>query len=98
HLGAGTPFFVTGDGAALYHVTGSRPQNAIWESKVLDARFRARWGQLTWRGDGRLVFQTRSGNTERPDETWSEWSSELTTAGPIRSPEARFLQVRARFD
>lgn len=98
HLGAGTPFFVTGDGAALYRVTGSRPQNAIWESKVLDARFRARWGQLTWRGDGRLVFQTRSGNTERPDETWSEWSSELTTAGPIRSPEARFLQVRARFD
>ncbi len=91
------PFLVTGDGAALYRVVDARPRDAIWQSKVLDARFRARWGQLTWRGDGQLAFQTRSGNTERPDETWSEWSSELTSAGPIRSPEARFLQIRARY-
>lgn len=98
HFDGGAPFFVTGDGAALYRVTEARPQNAIWESKVLDARFRARWGQLTWRGDGQLTFQTRSGNTERPDETWSEWSSDMTSPGPIRSPEGRFLQIRARFD
>lgn len=97
-LAGDTPYFVTGDGAAFYRVVEGRPQGAIWESKVLDARFRSRWGQLTWRGDGRLVFQTRSGNTERPDETWSEWSSDLTSPGPIRSPEARFLQIRARFD
>lgn len=92
------PFFVTGDGAAVYRVASARPREAIWESKVLDGRFRARWGQLTWRGTGQLVFQTRSGNTERPDATWSAWSSEMTTSGPIRSPEARFLQIRARFD
>ncbi len=98
HFEGGAPFFVTGDGAALYRASDARPRDAIWESKVLDARFRARWGQLTWRGDGQLVFQTRSGNTERPDEAWSEWSSDLTTAGPIRSPEARFLQIRARFE
>ncbi|HEY8426752.1 MAG TPA: hypothetical protein VIL20_00195 [Sandaracinaceae bacterium] len=91
------PFFVTGDGAALYRVTDAQPRDAIWESKVLDARFPARWGQLTWRGEGQLAFQTRSGNTERPDETWSEWSSELTSPGPIRSPAARFLQIRARY-
>ncbi len=93
-----SPFFVTGDGAAAYRIRDARPRNAIWQSKVLDARFRARWGQLTWRGEGRLVFQTRSGNTERPNDTWSEWSSDLASAGPIRSPEARFLQIRARFD
>lgn len=98
HFDGGAPFFVTGDGAALYRATDARPRDAVWESKVLDARFRARWGQLTWRGDGQLTFQTRSGNTERPDEAWSEWSSDLTSAGPIRSPEARFLQIRARFD
>lgn len=91
-------FFVTGDGAAVYRMSSARPREAIWESKVLDGRFRARWGQLTWRGDGNLVFQTRSGNTERPDSSWSEWSSELTSTGPIRSPEARFLQIRARFE
>jgi hypothetical protein len=92
------PLFVTGDGAAVYRIVDARPRSAVWESKVLDARFGARWGQLAWRGEGQLLFQTRSGNTERPDETWSEWSSDLTQPGPVRSPRGRFLQVRARFE
>jgi hypothetical protein len=92
------PYFATGDGAAIYRVVPERPSNAIWQSKVLDAEFAARWGQLSWRGSGRLQLQTRSGNTERPDETWSEWSSSSTTPGPIRSPAARFLQIRALFE
>lgn len=98
HVAGGAPFFVTGDGAAVYRITDARPRDAIWQSKVLDARFLSRWGELAWRGDGQLVFQTRSGNTERADETWSEWSADMTAPGPIRSPEARFLQIRARFD
>ena len=92
------PYFVTADGAALYRVSGTRPAAATWQSKVLDARFASRWGQLEWRGSGQVILQTRSGNTERPDATWSEWSGELNRAGPIRSPAARFLQLRARFD
>lgn len=97
-FGAGDDYFVTGDGAALYRVTNARPRGAIWESKVLDARFVSRWGQLDWRADGQLVLSTRSGNVEAPDDTWSEWSGSLTRSGPIRSPQARFLQIRARFD
>lgn len=95
--GTAPAYFVTGDGAALYRVTDGRPRDATWNSKVLDARFVARWGQLDWRGDGQLVLQTRSGNTAEPDETWSDWSAELTASGPIRSVAARYLQVRARF-
>jgi outer membrane protein assembly factor BamB len=98
NMEGGAPIFATGDGAAVYRIVDARPTDAIWESKVLDARFRARWGQLVWRAEGTLVFQTRSGNTEEPDDTWSDWSADTTTAGPIRSPEARFLQIRARFD
>jgi len=92
------PYFVTGDGAAFYRVSAARPTNPAWVSKVLDARFTARWGQLDWRGEGRLALQTRTGNTEEPDETWSDWSTDLTDSGPVRSPQARFLQIRARFD
>ena len=92
------PYLATGDGAAFYRVLPGRPRSAIWQSRVLDAEFAARWGQLSWRGTGSLDLETRSGDTERPDETWSEWSSALTSPGPIRSPAARFLQIRARFD
>lgn len=97
-MGGDAPFFATGDGAALYRVTAAQPRDAIWQSKVLDARFLARFGQLTWRGEGQLVLQTRTGNVERPDDTWSDWSADLAAPGPVRSPAARFLQIRARFD
>jgi hypothetical protein len=96
-LTASDPFLATGDGAAVYRVLPERPASAIWQSKVLDADFVARWGQITWRGTGTLEVQTRTGNTERPDETWGEWSTSITSPGPIRSPAARFLQIRALF-
>ncbi|MFW6050609.1 MAG: hypothetical protein ACODAU_05515 [Myxococcota bacterium] len=91
------PLFLTGDTGAVYRVVEGPPQEAIWTSKVLDAEFGARWGQLDWRADGALELQTRSGNTSEPDATWSDWSSGLRSPGPVRSPAARFLQVRARF-
>jgi hypothetical protein len=88
---------VTGDGAAVYRVSGVPGRGgALWTSKALDARFSARFGQLTFRGDGEVELQTRSGNTETPDATWSEWSAPMRRPGPMRSPAARFLQVRAR--
>jgi hypothetical protein len=94
-LSTAAPFVATGDGAAFYRVGSGVPRAATWTSRVLDATFAARWGQLHWRGSGALRFSTRSGDTERPDETWSEWSSAMTSEGPIRSPGARFLQIRA---
>ncbi len=92
------PMFVAGDGAAIYEVLTGPAQKPQWTSKVLDAAVPARFGQLTWRGDGKLSFQTRSGNTDKPDSTWSDWASPLTAAGPIRSPGARFLQIRVLLD
>ncbi len=90
------PVFVTGDSAALYRATPATPTQARWTSKVLDAEFVARWGQLTWRGDGRITLQTRSGNVAEPDETWTDWSVPLSSPGPTRSPAARFVQIRAQ--
>ncbi|MBC7171057.1 MAG: hypothetical protein H5U40_01440, partial [Polyangiaceae bacterium] len=89
-------FFVTGDGAAAYRVTEAAAAEGTWTSKVLDARFEARFGRIAYRGEGPVELSTRSGNTELPDATWSEWSAPLRQAGPIRSPAARFLQVRAK--
>jgi outer membrane protein assembly factor BamB len=90
------PLFLTGDGGAVYRVLQGPPREASWTSAVLDAEFPARWGRLTWRATGALQLVTRSGNTSEPDDTWSDWSTPLTSAGPVRSPAGRFLQVRAR--
>ncbi len=97
-LGAAHPLFVTGDGAAIYEVLAGPASKPMWTSKVLDAQVPARFGQLSFRGQGKVTLQTRSGNTEKPDATWSEWSTPLTAAGAIASPQARFLQIRANLD
>jgi hypothetical protein len=96
-LTSSAPFLVTGDGAAVYRVRSERPDAPSWTSKVLDAELVSRWGQLVWRGQGTIRMETRSGNTERPDATWSAWSAPMTSVGPVRSPAGRFLQVRASF-
>jgi len=94
-LRAKNPTFVTGDGAAIYRVRSTTRHDAVWTSKALDASFASQWGRLTWRGEGRFVFQTRSGNTADPGETWSAWSKGLKQPGNIASPPGRFIQVRA---
>lgn len=96
-LAGASPFIATGDGAAVYRIRSERPDAPSWTSRVLDAEHLARWGRIVWRGSGTLRVETRSGNVERPDETWSAWSAPMTTPGPVRSPPARFLQVRVSF-
>lgn len=94
-LDGDTPLFVTGDSAAIYRVGEASGDTATWTSKALDAGFVARWGRLEWRGEGRVVLRTRSGNSEEADETWTDWSAPMRAPGPIRSPAARYLQIRA---
>lgn len=68
-----------------------------YESSVLDAKSTAAWGRIWWRGFGKIALQTRTGNTDNPDETWSSWSpAVIEPAGfQVTSPNARFLQWRA---
>ncbi len=94
----------TGDAGALYQLSSDPPKDAHYLTKVLDAQFPARWGNVKWSGAGALAVQTRSGNTSKPDKTWSGWQSPARTsasegegAGKIGSPEGRYLQVRVNF-
>lgn len=96
-LRSDAPIFVTGDSGAVYRVLEGTPKNAVWTSKALDAAFLSKWGRLDWRGTDRFVFQTRSGNTKEPGDTWSAWSKDMKSPGRVSSPPARFIQVRAKF-
>lgn len=95
-LGGRAPTFGTGDSGVLYRVTSAQPAGATWNSKVLDAASPARWGAVRWRGNGALDWESRSGNTDAPDATWSAWQA-LTPDGVAQSPASRYAQVRARF-
>lgn len=85
----------------LFRLRTERAARGTFESDVRDAGSAARWGSIRWRagGGGALQIATRSGNTNRPDDTWSEWSAPYAVADgtPIASPSARYLQWRAAF-
>lgn len=69
-----------------------------FDSDVRDAGSSARWGSIRWRARGTgIAIRTRTGNTSRPDDTWSEWSDPYgePAGSPIASPVARYIQWRA---
>jgi hypothetical protein len=81
----------------LFRFGSELNSEGTYESPVRDAKLLASWGRIWWRSRGAVELQTRSGNSERPDQTWSEWSAPYRdpNGAQITSPRARFVQWRA---
>ncbi len=85
----------------VYRLDRSYARKGTLTSKPRDFTIVSRWGKLAWKADlaenTSTAFQTRSGNSEVPDDTWSDWSRPLTEpkGSQILSPPGRFLQYRA---
>ncbi len=81
----------------LFRFAAETVAEGAYESPVRDAKLVATWGRIWWRGRGAVELQTRTGNSERPDATWSEWSAPYRdpAGAQITSPRARFIQWRA---
>lgn len=89
----------TGNLGKLLRLDAGAAPGGWFESPVHDAGTVARWGRLSWRGDAKNAsLRTRSGNSTRPDATWSDWSAPMDAASAaITSPNARYIQWRAEF-
>src|SRR5215208_2149383 len=81
----------------LFRFGNELVNEGTFESPVRDAKLTASWGRIWWRGAGVVEVQTRTGNGERPDSTWSDWSAAYKSpeGNQISSPRARFIQWRA---
>jgi hypothetical protein len=97
-ISAGDNLYATSNNLGrLYRIGRASAGEGTYVSPVRDTRFAGQWGVITWRGSAGVELQTRSGNTETPDSTWSDWSTSYRNASgdQITSPQARFLQWRA---
>lgn len=95
---AGDGFLAGTSDPALVVALAAGPAASGWvESPVRDCEGPAAFGRLTRRADipsgASLALDTRTGNSETPDETWAEWQP---ADGTVRSRPARFIQWRAR--
>ncbi len=96
----GSTVIGAGDPGRLYVLDDRFVKSGSVVSAVLDAKIVSHWGSLRWQADApegtSVTLSVRSGNLPEPDETWSDWSTELTDPEKAISaaPPARYLQYR----
>ena len=92
----------TGNAGKIFELKSDYLAEGTLESKAHDTKVVSRWGKLAWEGvtpEGTAIsFVTRSGNTDKPNGTWNDWSEELTASegSQITSSSARYIQWRAK--
>jgi hypothetical protein len=87
-------FATSSNQGTLYLIGPENVSEGNYDSSVLDAKATASWGRIWWRSSGGVQIETRSGNTQKPDETWSAWAPAGANS-QIASPKSRYLQWRA---
>jgi hypothetical protein len=91
----------TSDMGRIFRLGETPGASGSYEAPVHDSGTASRWGSLTWRADApagsSVRFRTRSGNSAKPDRTWSDWSEPLSdpSGSRIASPNARYIQWKA---
>jgi hypothetical protein len=96
-VAAGQGLYATSNSLGkLFRIGPGANARGTYESPVHDAKTISAWGRIVLRSNGNATVETRSGNTETPDTTWSVWAPVTLGggAGTIPSPPARYLQWR----
>jgi len=96
----GRLFACTGNGGSLHALKLPFSNTGNFESDVFDTGSVSRWGRIRWQAttpEGTNIYmETRSGNTESPDESWGNWQTAIGDASgaEISGPPSRYLQYR----
>lgn len=91
----------TANPGQVYQMTAPHVASGTMTSEVYDTTSQSQWGQIAWQAaapkGAKVTLATRTGNTSRPDASWTPWSGEYTKPGgqAVVSPTARFIQYRA---
>lgn len=101
-LPGGGLVFATANVGKVHKAGPLLAESGTFESEVFDSEFFARWGRVSVEGKadaGSLTVQVRGGNVNRPQKTWSAWSSGVGAGAgsAIAVPPARYAQWRAEF-
>lgn len=97
-LADGDGFFIfTSNPGVVYRLGGRSDADCKYESRVLAARQAVTWGRLetVFSAAGDVAVETRTGLTDEPDPTWSDWTP--LEGEQIASPRGRYLQYRLAF-
>jgi hypothetical protein len=95
---AGSVIFSTGNSGKVYRLEGHFAKEGTFESRVFDTKAISHWGRSFWTADvpigTGLAVLTRTGNSDKPDDTWSPW--EALRGDQIASRPARNIQYSVK--
>ncbi len=99
----GIVYAATGNVGNLYSIGPGIQTSGTLDSEVFDANDFSYWGKVHLTSalhGGSISLETRSGNLNHPENSWSPWRKVAVTelGGPIESPPARFLQYQLTFN
>lgn len=86
----------------VYQVGPTTTAQATYLSVKQDLLRTGRIGRLWFDADipdgAEVTLSIRSGNTSKPDDTWSKWSTGVSDpdGGAVTVPDARYVQLRAK--
>lgn len=100
--GANQILFLGNNPCTLGFLSREQAIEGEYLSPVIEAPAVATWGKLEWLAElpagTNLIFQSRSGNSLPPGETWSDWSPPYQKSGEtILSPKGKYLQLKVLF-
>ncbi len=89
---------ITSNPSNLYQVSMNESEKTQFTSQVMDAKHNAFWGKvdpvtLSPESRSNLKIETRTGNSPKPDKTWSNWKQTSENLN-VQSPSGRFLQYK----
>ena len=97
----GSHAYVTANPGKVHRLSAVQAKTGRYLSDIRDATTVATWGTVRWHartppGTEVRVF-TRTGNTDKPNDTWSRWSEPYRVAAgsQITNPKARYIQWKA---
>lgn len=79
--------------AAVYSGGTKVAAQGSFTSKVFDANFFSKWGRVHSWGSGSFYVELRTGNTDNPDEGWSNWAKVNSRDMP-KVPVGRYAQIK----
>jgi hypothetical protein len=102
-LEGGDLYVATSNVAKLFRLGGGLSREGSYESQVKDTKFVSKWGTLAWRGrvpgGTSIEFYARAGNSDRPDNTWTDWTGPYSDSDGthLHLTPARYMQWKSVF-
>jgi sugar lactone lactonase YvrE len=92
---------ISSNPARIYELRAEASEGSTYTSDVIDTGKMVDWGALRYLSvngsfSNGVAIETRSGNIEDPNRSWSDWQA--LDENRIQSPNSRFIQYRVTFE